>query len=101
MADQVLSSGRLELLPETDSLQGKERPWPDTSVPFVDSSMMRTRKGIRYNLYSEALEALTAGNDLPNASIHVCDICGNTVVGDVPDKCSVCGAPKAKFEEVA
>ncbi len=56
---------------------------------------------IHYNLYGEALKSLTAGNDLPAAAIHVCDVCGNTVVGDVPDKCPVCGAPKARFYEVA
>jgi len=56
---------------------------------------------IHYNLYNEALETLAAGNDLPAASIHVCDICGNTVVGGVPDKCPVCGAPETKFQEVA
>lgn len=56
---------------------------------------------VHYNLYGEALEALEAGNDLPSQPIHVCEICGNTVVGDAPDKCSVCGAPKSKFSEVA
>ncbi len=55
---------------------------------------------IHYNLYGEALDALEAGNDLPAASIHVCEICGNTVVGDAPDKCHVCGAPGSKFTEV-
>lgn len=55
---------------------------------------------IHYGLYSEALESLTAGKDLPAAAIHVCDVCGNTVVGEAPDKCPVCGAPKAKFKEV-
>ena len=56
---------------------------------------------IHYGLYSKALETLEAGRDLPAASIHVCDVCGNTVVGEVPDKCPVCGAPKTKFKEVA
>ena len=60
-----------------------------------------TVEEIHYNLYSEALETLAAGNDLPAASIHVCDVCGNTVVGEAPDKCPVCGAPKARFEEVS
>ena len=56
---------------------------------------------IHHDLYTEALKTLTAGKDLPAASIHVCEVCGNTVVGEVPDKCPVCGAPKAKFKEVA
>ena len=56
---------------------------------------------IHHNLYSEALKALGDGNDLSAASIHVCEVCGNTVVGDAPDKCPVCGAPKTKFQEIA
>ena len=55
---------------------------------------------IHHCLYTEALETLTAGKDLPAAAIHVCEVCGNTVVGEVPDKCPVCGAAKSKFKEV-
>ena len=33
---------------------------------------------IHHELYSKALETLKAGKDLPPASIHVCDVCGNT-----------------------
>ena len=56
---------------------------------------------IHHGLYSEALESLNAGSDLPGAAIYVCGICGNTVVGDAPDKCPVCNAPKSQFSEVA
>jgi len=56
---------------------------------------------IHHGLYQEALESLQGGGDLPGSAIHVCEICGNTVVGDAPDNCSVCGAPKARFSEVA
>jgi rubrerythrin len=55
---------------------------------------------IHYELFSEAMEALEDGNDLRAAPIHVCEVCGNTMVGEVPDKCPVCGAAKAKFTEV-
>jgi rubrerythrin len=54
-----------------------------------------------HDLYSGALECLTAGKDLPPGSIHVCDVCGHTHVGEAPEKCPVCGATKAKFKEVA
>ena len=54
-----------------------------------------------YDLYSKALEALEAGKDLTPDSIYVCDVCGHTHVGEAPDKCPVCGAPKSKFKEVA
>ena len=56
---------------------------------------------IHHGLYSEALSALEAGNDLPEAPMFVCGFCGNTVAGEAPDKCPVCGAPKARFAEVA
>ena len=55
---------------------------------------------IHHGLYSHALDAVRSGNDLPEAKIFVCSICGNTVLDDAPDTCPVCGAPKAKFFEV-
>jgi rubrerythrin len=55
---------------------------------------------IHYGLYSEALEAVKGGKDLAGAKIHVCKVCGNTVIGDVPDTCPVCNAGKVAFFEV-
>nr|MBC7245667.1 rubrerythrin family protein [Chloroflexota bacterium] len=56
---------------------------------------------VHYNLYSQALETLKAGKDLPKAPIFVCDVCGYTVSGEAPDKCPVCGAKKERFFEVS
>ncbi len=55
---------------------------------------------VHYNLYSGALDAVKGGKDLDAAAIHVCPVCGNTIVGGVPDKCDVCGVPGSKFTEV-
>lgn len=55
---------------------------------------------IHYGLYSQALESVKMEKDLPAANIHVCQVCGNTVIGDVTDSCSVCKAAKDKFVEV-
>ena len=55
---------------------------------------------IHHRLYSEALEAVEAGKDLAVESIYVCEVCGNTVIGDVPDRCPVCNAVRARFVEV-
>ena len=55
---------------------------------------------IHHGLYSKALESVKAGNDLPAAKIYVCPVCGNTVEGDVPDTCPVCGVPGTKFKEI-
>lgn len=55
---------------------------------------------IHYNLYKKALEAVQSGNDLANQSIHVCEVCGNTVFGEAPHTCPVCGVGKNRFFEV-
>ena len=55
---------------------------------------------VHYGLYSKALSAVKEGKDLPAAAIYVCEVCGNTVVGNAPDACGICGAPKAKFTKV-
>ena len=55
---------------------------------------------IHQELYSGALETLQGGSDLAAGSIHVCLVCGNTVYGEAPDSCPICGASKAKFIEI-
>jgi len=55
---------------------------------------------IHHGLYSDALDALNSGNDLPEASIYVCNVCGNTVTGEPPDKCPICNALKERFDKV-
>jgi rubrerythrin len=55
---------------------------------------------IHHGLYSQALEAVQGGNDLPEARIFVCEVCGNTVYGQPPDKCPICGVPHTRFFEV-
>jgi rubrerythrin len=55
---------------------------------------------IHHNLYSEALESVKNGKDLPRQDIFVCEVCGNTVYGHAPDKCPVCSAPKSKFTKI-
>jgi len=53
-----------------------------------------------YDLYGKALEALKQGKDLDDSPIYICPVCGHTVIGEVPDKCPVCGVPKNKFVEI-
>ena len=55
---------------------------------------------IHHDLYTQALTTLKNGKDLETVSIYVCPFCGNTVIGEAPDRCPICGAPKDKFFEV-
>lgn len=50
-------------------------------------------------LYSEAKEAVEAGNDYDLEYVSVCKVCGHTVKDGTPDKCPICGAPKGEFKE--
>lgn len=55
---------------------------------------------VHHGLYTEALEAVQAGKDLPETQIFVCSICGHTALGEAPDKCPICGARQTRFFEV-
>ena len=56
---------------------------------------------VHHDLFNDALEAVAAGNDMEQAPIRVCPVCGHTVVGDAPDECPVCKAKGEKFMEIA
>ena len=49
-------------------------------------------------LYKQAREAVAAGKDVELGVVYVCGACGYTGVGEVPDKCPLCGAAKDKFQ---
>jgi rubrerythrin len=55
---------------------------------------------IHHTLYSTALATAKTGKDLAPADIHICDVCGNTFVGETPDRCPVCGAGRNRFSVV-
>lgn len=52
---------------------------------------------VHHDLYSAAFDAVKAGGDLPDRKIYVCEICGNTVYDEAPEKCLVCGVPQDMF----
>jgi rubrerythrin len=52
---------------------------------------------IHAGLYKKALEDLGSNEE---TVYYVCQVCGNTVEGEAPDKCPICGAPKKMFKLV-
>lgn len=56
---------------------------------------------VHHELYSAALKAVEAGQDLPAAEMFVCGVCGYTVAEGAPEKCPVCGASHARFSSIA
>jgi rubrerythrin len=55
---------------------------------------------VHHAQFEAALAALKAGEPPEDATYYVCQVCGNTVTGQAPDKCPVCGAPAKAFEKV-
>ncbi len=52
---------------------------------------------IHASLFRKTLEEL--GNEEP-VDYYVCQYCGNTVEGEPPERCPICGAPKSMFKKI-
>jgi rubrerythrin len=52
---------------------------------------------IHAGLYQKALDNLGKN---PDVDYYVCQVCGNTVEKEPPDKCPVCGAKRQAFKKV-
>jgi rubrerythrin len=55
---------------------------------------------VHATLFQQALEAMTSGKDLSQMSVYLCPVCGDIEFGVLPEKCPICGAPKARFQQV-
>ena len=55
---------------------------------------------IHHRLYQATLDKVEKGQTIPEMSIYVCQYCGNTVEGEAPEKCPICGAPRKMFKLV-
>jgi rubrerythrin len=52
---------------------------------------------IHAQLYQKAADSLGKNEE---RDYHVCQVCGNTVEGEPPDECPICGAKKEAFQKV-
>jgi rubrerythrin len=52
---------------------------------------------IHAGLYQKALDNLGSNEEV---DYYVCQVCGNTVEGEPPDVCPICGSPKKMFTKV-
>ena len=53
---------------------------------------------IHHGLYQAALSMLEKGQAMDEKPFYVCQYCGNTVEGEAPERCPVCGAPRRMFK---
>lgn len=55
---------------------------------------------IHHKLFQAAFSGLESGNSFTDAPYFVCQVCGNTVEGEAPEKCPICGAPRSQFKKI-
>jgi rubrerythrin len=55
---------------------------------------------VHHGLYHQALKDLEAAKKLPVKPYYVCQVCGNTVEGEAPDRCPICGATRNMFKKI-
>ena len=56
---------------------------------------------IHSKMYSDAKKSVDSGKDVELGPVQICEVCGHTVEGDIPDKCPVCGATRDQFKTFA
>ena len=77
--------------------QAKDENNKKAEISFTHANAVEK---IHHRLYQETLEALEAGEKLKDEPYFVCQVCGNTVAGEAPERCPICGAPRSKFKRV-
>ena len=55
---------------------------------------------VHHGLFQQALETLEASSQLEDKPYFICQVCGNTVLGEAPLTCPICGAPRSQFKRV-
>ncbi len=55
---------------------------------------------VHHDYFEAALAAVKENKQPEDATYYVCQVCGNTVTGEPPEKCPICGAPVKAFKKV-
>ncbi|MBI2869277.1 MAG: rubrerythrin family protein [Chloroflexi bacterium] len=55
---------------------------------------------IHYELFQKALAELGSGGSGNGEPYFVCQVCGNTVEKEAPEKCPVCASPRSAFKRI-
>ena len=55
---------------------------------------------IHHDHFQTALKTLESGGSFKDAPYYVCQVCGNTVEGEAPERCPICGAPRSRFKKI-
>jgi len=83
-----------------------ENMYPDMIETAEDEGEKEARASFNYankveqvhaKLYKKYLDNLES---VPEVDVYVCQYCGNTVEGQAPDQCPICGRPRDMFKKI-
>lgn len=57
-------------------------------------------EAVHAELYKLAREAVARGDDLNEAQIYLCPVCGHIELGRPPEKCPICSVPATRYVQV-
>lgn len=96
-----------------DAASGEAHEFKSMYPEFIERAEKEGNKGavssfrnamaveqIHHELYGKAADAVEKSDDLPERAIFVCQVCGNTVYDEAPEKCPICGAPRKMFKAI-
>lgn len=69
----------------------------DNTAAVITFENANAVEKIHAELYKKALENM--GNN-EEVDYYVCQVCGNTVENQAPEKCPICGVPASKFIKI-
>ncbi len=94
-----------------DAISGESYEFQNMYPRMIEKAETENKKGAQQSfhfanevekihaaLYKKALENLGRN---PEIDYYVCQVCGNTVEGEPPEKCPICGAAKKMFKNIA
>jgi len=58
-------------------------------------------ESIHAEMHQRAKQAVEAGGDLTLGAVQVCEVCGYTAEGGIPEKCPICSAKREQFSTFA
>ncbi|AKG52862.1 rubrerythrin [Dehalogenimonas sp. WBC-2] len=77
--------------------QAKKDNLPQAEMTFTSANAVEK---IHHSLFQKALNDTELGAKTEERPYYVCQVCGNTVLGEAPDICPICGTPKSNFKLV-
>jgi len=97
----------------TAGVIGEHREFTAMYPPFIEQAKIDQYKRaettfeyanqveeIHYNMLQAAVKSLESGEQMKDEPYFVCQGCGNTVAGEAPERCPICGAPARAFKRV-